>query len=425
MPLVNGRLMLPRMAAILFPCIMDEKGCETMIISSSAVGLSSNRTYSNFVCSEKETLTMRKDDAVALQLSEDGRSMLERLRDYKDEDKQQQKSSMLLAVNIAQKTSETSGISGKVSDSYELKIKLIKRMLEALKNGRYGRFERLEDELENYDSTTSYETGGGISFGISETLSQSSSLSLSASLSSGETAGASSVRSDETDGSEASPLVRVTASQTMFSELEAVSFAGSGVVNTSDGRQINFNVELGLSRAFCAKYEDFTMQDYVFTDPLVINFDTDSAQISDQKFLFDIDADGDEEEISMLGSGSGFLALDKNGDGIINDGSELFGARTGNGFADLAGYDGDGNGWIDEADSVFQSLKVWSFDEDGNPRLTDLKEAGIGAVYLGSASTEYHLNDNANNTQAVIRSTGVFLRENGGTGTIQHVDFAV
>ena len=42
-------------------------------------------------------------------------------------------------------------------------------------------------------------------------------------------------------------------------------------------------------------------------------------------------------------TGNAFLSLDKNSDGIINDGSELFGAASGNGFADLAKYDEDGN----------------------------------------------------------------------------------
>ena len=60
-----------------------------------------------------------------------------------------------------------------------------------------------------------------------------------------------------------------------------------------------------------------------------------------------------------------FLALDLNGDGRINNGSELFGALSGNGFADLAQYDSDANGWIDENDEIFQRLKVWSGADDG------------------------------------------------------------
>ena len=81
------------------------------------------------------------------------------------------------------------------------------------------------------------------------------------------------------------------------------------------------------------------------------------TELSDQTFYFDLDADGEEEEISML-KGSGYLALDKNEDGIINDGSELFGTGNGDGFADLARYDEDGNGWIDENDSILSLIHI-------------------------------------------------------------------
>ena len=145
-----------------------------------------------------------------------------------------------------------------------------------------------------------------------------------------------------------------------------------------------------------------------------------------QKFLFDINADGKEDNISCVNQGSGFLALDKNGDGKINDGNELFGTKSGDGFKDLAAYDQDGNGWIDEADDVFQNLKIWTKDADGNDQLLDLKESGIGALYLGNVSTQFSLNHQETNaTNAVIRSTGVYLKESGEVGTMQHVDLAV
>ena len=73
------------------------------------------------------------------------------------------------------------------------------------------------------------------------------------------------------------------------------------------------------------------MADALF-DPLIVNIGSDTADVCDQTFKFDLDADGTEDEISMLGKGSGFLALDKNGDGKINDGSELFGTKSGDGF---------------------------------------------------------------------------------------------
>lgn len=90
-----------------------------------------------------------------------------------------------------------------------------------------------------------------------------------------------------------------------------------------------------MSRSFQASYEAYSESTYVLCDPLVFNFEGNTADITDQKFMFDLDCDGKEEEISSLGKGSGFLALDKNGDGIINDGTELFGTKSGDGLQTL------------------------------------------------------------------------------------------
>ncbi len=208
-------------------------------------------------------------------------------------------------------------------------------------------------------------------------------------------------------------------------EEENTGFSTVGTVRTSDGREINFNVNVGMSREFEEYYkEDLQQLPTTMCDPLVINMDTDVAQLSDQTFFFDIDADGEQDEISQLGSGSGYLALDKNGDGIINDGSELFGTSSGNGFADLARYDEDGNGWIDENDAIWSKLKIWAKDANGKDVLYRLADKGVGAICLQNADTDFTLKGSAGQTQGAIRRTGVFLYENGNVGTIQHVDVA-
>ena len=210
-----------------------------------------------------------------------------------------------------------------------------------------------------------------------------------------------------------------------YEENETTSFTTDGVVKTSDGREISFNVELTMSRSF-TQYASQTIDfgSPRFMDPLVINLDAPAADVKDQKFLFDLDADGHEEAISRLGAGSGFLALDKNGDGQINDGSELFGALNGDGFADLAKYDNDGNGWIDEADEIFDRLLIWSKDANGNDQLVGLGKAGVGAIYLGAQNTQFSMNNAHNEVNAMVRQTGMFLYENGGIGTIQQLDLA-
>ena len=211
-----------------------------------------------------------------------------------------------------------------------------------------------------------------------------------------------------------------------YHEEESTTFETTGTVKTSDGREINFQLELSMSRSFTEVYsQSFSFGSGMFTDPLVINLDCDAADVSDQKFYFDLDADGHEEAISRLGPGSGFLALDKNGDGKINDGSELFGTKSGNGFYDLAQYDKDKNGWIDEADDVFKDLMVWTKDKNGSDKLIGLGAAGVGAIYLGNCESEFSLNRLDNNeANARIRSTGIFLYENGSMGTLQQLDLA-
>lgn len=209
-------------------------------------------------------------------------------------------------------------------------------------------------------------------------------------------------------------------------EQETTAFSTVGTVKTADGREINFNVDVEMSRSFTQYYkEQYQVASVRVCDPLVINLDTDIAELSDQKFFFDLDADGEKDEISMLKGGSGYLALDKNNDGIINDGSELFGAASGDGFADLAKYDDDGDGWIDEDDAIWDKLKIWCKDESGNDVLYRLAEKGVGAICLQRVGTQFSLNSlETNETNGYIRSTGVFLYENGTAGTVQHVDVA-
>lgn len=212
--------------------------------------------------------------------------------------------------------------------------------------------------------------------------------------------------------------------ESFHTESEAFSFDAKGVVKTSDGREIDININVGMSRTFASYTSSYVSLDALsYLDPLVINLDNAPAGLSDMKFFFDLDSDGVEEEISSLTSGSGYLALDKNGDGKINDGSELFGTKSGDGYKDLAKYDLDGNGWIDENDEVFDSLKIWVKDNLGNDCLYSLKDKGVGAIFLGNADTGMALrSEDGEGVNGYIRKTGIFLYESGEVGTTQHVD---
>ena len=218
---------------------------------------------------------------------------------------------------------------------------------------------------------------------------------------------------------------RITAErETLYMESESTSFSTTGCVRCADGREINFNLDVSMSRSFTQYTKETVENVATFIDPLVINLKGNIAEVSDQKFFFDLDADGEEDLISKLCEDSGYLALDKNEDGQINDGSELFGTASGNGFKDLAAFDEDANGWIDENDEIWNKLKIWVQDEQGNSKLYSLSEQGVGAICLQNVSTSFTERGTSGEVNAAIRNTGIFLYENGNVGTIQHLDMA-
>lgn len=213
----------------------------------------------------------------------------------------------------------------------------------------------------------------------------------------------------------------------IYSETEQTTFEASGVVKTEDGREISFDLALSMSRSY---YEESNLSLRLgdarqVKDPLVLNFSGTAAQLTSQRFKFDLDADGTSDEINFVAGGSGFLAFDRSGDGRINNGTELFGATTGDGFAELAALDSDSNGWIDENDSAYEQLLVWTKDASGNDLLSTLKDANVGALNLARVATPFDLKDSSNTLQGQIRSSGIFLQEDGRVGTLQQIDLTV
>lgn len=206
-------------------------------------------------------------------------------------------------------------------------------------------------------------------------------------------------------------------------EYEHTDFSAKGTVTTADGREIKLEVNMHLERAYAEESSISIRAGDALKDPLVLNLAGNAAGLSDQTFSFDLDMDGAADQISLLRSGSGFLALDANENGRVDDGSELFGPKTDSGFGELQVHDTDGNAWIDENDPIFNKLRIWMKDDSGNDRLMALGEVGIGAIYLGHVSTEFTLRQLE--VQGKIRDSGVFLMESGQAGTIQELDLKI
>ncbi len=208
-------------------------------------------------------------------------------------------------------------------------------------------------------------------------------------------------------------------------ETSTMSFNAQGVVKTSDGKTINIELSLNVGRQFISENHIAFKAGDALKDPLVVNFGTPSAELTTTKFNFDIDSDGKQDSISFVKSGSGFLVFDRNKDGQINNGSELFGPESGNGFMALRAFDSDSNGWIDENDAIYDQLQIWTKDENGQDQLFALGQKGIGAIYLNAVASTFELKDASNNLNGKIQQTSIFLKEEGGVGTIQHVDLSI
>lgn len=163
-------------------------------------------------------------------------------------------------------------------------------------------------------------------------------------------------------------------------------------------------------------------------DPLALDLDGDGIETigltSEKKILFDHDGDGIKTGTGWLNGDDAFLAFDRNGNGLIDNGSELFGVDTAlssggkaaNGFDALRDLDSNKDNIFNNLDSQFANIRIWrDLNQDGISQANELQtlaEADIAAISLTSSATNTNLG-NGN----VLSATGTFIRTNGSTGS--------
>lgn len=214
-----------------------------------------------------------------------------------------------------------------------------------------------------------------------------------------------------------------------YHQKSSLEYNTQAFIKTNRG-QINIDLNLSFSQEFYEKHETIlTTKKTIYLDPLIINYDSNLTSFdnisSTINFEFDLNSDGKNESIPTLKEGSGFLALDKDKNGSIDNGSELFGANTGDGFSELGDYDEDKNNFIDENDSIFNNLLIWERNEKGDNSLVSLGQAGIGAIYLSAVDSGFTYSSAIQEDYARLKQTSFHIKEDGKVGLITSVDYAI
>ncbi|MBI4755089.1 MAG: hypothetical protein HY778_06630 [Betaproteobacteria bacterium] len=169
------------------------------------------------------------------------------------------------------------------------------------------------------------------------------------------------------------------------------------------------------------------------SSPIVLDLDGDGVEtvsLSDGS-LFDHSKDGFAERSAWTWGDDGFLVMDRNGDGQINDGGELFGSNTPlpgggiapNGYEALKILDEDRDGQVNAKDATFSSLQVWK-DVDGDGRVSEGELLSLADAGVFSVSTDYVASTQVDTNGNEHRQVGNFVRTDGTTGTSADVWFA-
>ena len=172
----------------------------------------------------------------------------------------------------------------------------------------------------------------------------------------------------------------------------------------------------------------------VYVDPLVLDLDGDGLEITplSQGVLFDANGDALKTGTAWVGGDDGLLVWDRNGNGTIDTGVELFGDETllangekaTHGFAALSELDtgslvdgitvGAGDGVFDAQDAQYNTLRIWrDLNQDGVSQANELQtlaQSGVRGISLASRT------DNTNYGDAILAQSGSFTRTDGSTG---------
>ncbi|MGB3473118.1 MAG: cadherin domain-containing protein [Erythrobacter sp.] len=200
--------------------------------------------------------------------------------------------------------------------------------------------------------------------------------------------------------------------------------------------QLNYVMQVGLRDASGVENVEevtiiFKKHNTSAVLPIALDLDGDGLELVDydtSNVFFDMDLDGIADRTGWIGADDALLALDRNGNGLIDDSSEISYANDlDNALTDLEGlraFDTNNNGFLDAGDERFDEFLVWQdanqngVSDDGE--LRSLNEVGIVQINLTLNLTGEEPADDRN----VISATSDFIMTDGSLGLVGDTSFA-
>jgi hypothetical protein len=198
---------------------------------------------------------------------------------------------------------------------------------------------------------------------------------------------------------------------------QAVQASFSGELSLNNGDTLSFALDFNIS----VSWMRYSYSEQRLQDPLTVSLSGSAVQLTDDSTEFDLLANGDKIKLPQLAARQYYLAYDRNQDYLVNNGTELFGPQSGQGFAELAEFDDNGNGFIDPADDIWQYLYLWRPEQN----LLTMQQADLSAISITSVATPMPLYNNQQQLAGQLQRSGLAFSSNGTPALVQQIDVVV
>jgi len=228
---------------------------------------------------------------------------------------------------------------------------------------------------------------------------------------------------------------------TLSTEQQQLNFAMQGEF-IIDNKKVDLNYQLNLQASY-SSMRSITTTAAALKDPLIIQFGARSIGHITDYAQFDINNDNKQNDLPIFSGDVGYLVFDKNNNNRVDNGGELFGPTTNNGFSELAQLDSNNNGFFDNQDDKFSQVYIWqpkqaktnnneqSLGEQPNTQankqnLVSLSQAGIKAISLNAIATQFNFRDQSKSGNGAINAqltqTSFAITENNQALGVHQID---